>query len=142
MNFNDDDTLAIGQLKKFANLYLARKKIREKDKELTARLMEMQTPLIDHLLDHGLLNLPLKGGNTISMRPRIVPKMKNGATREQVMQALIRDGLGDLVSDNYNTNQLSSYLSDLEKSDEPLPKHLSEVIEIDRIINLVVTGEK
>lgn len=142
MNFNDDDTLAIGQLKKFANLYLARKKIREKEKELTAQLMEMQTSLIDHLLDHGLLNVPLKGGNTISMRPRIVPKMKNGATREHVIQALIRDGLKDLVSDNYNGKRLASYLGDLDKADEPLPKHLSEVIEIDRIINLVVTGEK
>lgn len=142
MIYNDDDTLAIGQLKKFANLYLARKKIREKDKELTAKLMEMQTALIDHMLDHNLINVPLKGGNTIYIQPRIVPKMKKGVTREQVTQALILDGLGDLVTNNHNTNRLASYLGDLDKADQPLPKHLAEVIEIDRVSNLAVTGQK
>ena len=141
MDFNEDDTLAIGQLKKFARLYMARKAIRRKDKELTKQLADMQIPLIDHLLEHDLTTLPLKGGRTIYMQPRIDPKYRDEKyTREDIIEAMQKDGLNALVSKNFNSQQLASYLKELYDNDQKLPEHLDEIIEMVPTTNLVVRG--
>ena len=94
-----DATLAIGQLKKFAGLYLARKKIREMDEKLTKKIMAMQQALIDHLIDHEVNSLPLKGGRTIYIDSKIWPKKKSeDITTEQITEALRKDGLDDFVN--------------------------------------------
>lgn len=142
MKYNDDDTLAIGQLKKFARLYLARKKIRAKEKQLTAQIQNMQTNLIDHLLDHEIVNLPLKGGRTIHMRTTYYPKFKDPSfTKQDVIRALKADGITELVQDDYNAKRFASYLTELVKEDKKLPKNLSEIVETSPVTNLVVTGD-
>jgi hypothetical protein len=140
--YDENDTLAIGQLKKFARLYLARKKIRAKEKQLTAEIQDMQTNLIDHLLDHGIARLPLKGGRTIYMKTTYYPKFKDESyTKQDVIQALKADGITELVQDDYNAKRFSSYLTELVKQNKELPKNLNEIIESSPVTNLAVTGD-
>ena len=62
------------ELKKYARLYLARKKIREKDKELTEELTKMQDVLLQHMATEEIDKFDFKGGITVSTKTLIWPK--------------------------------------------------------------------
>lgn len=135
---NEEATLNIGLYKKYAALYTAKKKLEAKAKELGERLREMQGDLIEELLIHEVDRLPLKGGRTIYIDTKIWPKFKNGATREDVVEALKEDGYHELVAEGYNSQRLASVLREFDKMEEPLPKCLDKVIESNPVANLVV----
>lgn len=126
----------IKRLRKFANRYLARQKIRAKDKELTEWLQEEQRLLIDHMIDQGVDRVSLAGGITLFTKTLIWAKYKG--SKKEVLQALKEcEETREMVSENFNAITLASYLRELNAEDKELPDALKKVLEPDPVSNLI-----
>lgn len=137
---DEDETLNIGQLKKYAGLYLARKKLKQAYDKLGKRLEKMAPSLINHMQDHELLKLPLKGGRTLYIDTKIWSKYLPGKDGLDVVTAAKEDGLYILLGgkEAINAQSMASYLRELDKEEKPLPKNLAGVIEPNPVSNLIV----
>ena len=137
---DENETLNLGQLKKYAALALARKKLQTKEKEIGKRLEKMAPGLIDHLTDHQMTKLPLKGGRTIYIDTKIWSKYLPGKDSFDLATAAKEDGLYEQLGgkEAINAQTLASYLRELDQNDQPLPKNLARVIKPNPVSNLVV----
>ena len=129
------DTALLG---KFARLYLARKKLREKDAELTKRLTEMEQPLIDHMRDQGddaVEQISLKGGRTLVLNTTIWAKVLVD-DKKPLIEALQALDLGYMTSAGVNHQSLSSYLRGLEAEGEELPAELRGLVKANPVDKL------
>lgn len=138
-----DEQLNLGQLKKYAGLFLARQKLKAKEKEIQKRLDDMAPVLINHLLDHGIARLPLVGGRTISMSTRIWSKYLPDKTIEDLIIAAKEDKVYEKLGgkESISAQSLASYLKELDEENKPLPKNLAKVIEPNPVTNLVVKNQ-
>ena len=138
-----DEQLNLGQLKKYAGLFLARQKLKAKEKEIQKRLDDMAPVLINHLLDHGIARLPLVGGRTISMSTRIWSKYLPDKTIEDLITAAKEDMVYEKLGgkESISAQSLASYLKELDEENKPLPKNLAKVIEPNPVTNLVVKNQ-
>ena len=137
---DQNETLNIGQLKKYAALYLARKKLKQAYDKLGKRLEKMAPSLIDHMQDHEVRNLPLKGGRTIYIDTKIWSKYLPGKNGLDVVTAAREDGLFDSLGGKevINAQTLASYLRELNQEEKALPENLAKVIEPNPVSNLIV----
>jgi hypothetical protein len=122
-------------LKKYARKYLARKKIREKDTQLTEELEKMQKVLLDHMGVEEIQKFSFKGGITVSIKKLIWGKYND---RALVIKALKKAGLGDMVSEGFNAQTIASYLREMDKAERDLPKEFKGVLEANRVQTLTV----
>ena len=138
-----DEQLNLGQLKKYAGLFLARQKLKAKEKEIQKRLDDMAPVLINHLLDHGIARLPLVGGRTISMSTRIWSKYLPDKTAEDLITAAKEDKVYEKLGgkESISAQSLASYLKELDEENKPLPKNLAKVIEPNPVTNLIVKNQ-
>lgn len=137
---NENETLNIGQLKKYAGLYLARKKLKTAYDKLGKRLEKMAPSLIEHMQSHELSKLPLKGGRTLYIDIKIWSKYLPDKTAADVITAAREDGLFVSLGGKevINAQTLASYLRELNDEEKPLPKNLAKVIEPNPVRNLIV----
>ena len=137
---DEDETLNIGRLKKYAGLYLARKKLKQAYDKLGKRLEKMAPSLINHMQDHELLKLPLKGGRTLYIDTKIWSKYLPGKDALDMVTAAKEDGLFILLGGKevINAQTMASYLRELNEEEKPLPKNLAGVIEPNPVSNLIV----
>ena len=137
---DENETLNLGQLKKYAALALARKKLKEKDDQIAKRMQSMAPGLIDHLTDHQMMKLPLKGGRTIYIDTKIWSKYLPGKDSSDLVIAAKEDGVYDSLGgkESINAQTLAVYLRELDKNDQDLPKNLARVIKPNPVSNLVV----
>lgn len=135
-----DEQLNLGQLKKYAALFLARQKLKAKEKEIQKKLDTMAPILIEHLIDHEVLRLPLKGGRTLSMTTRIWSKYLPDKTAADLVIAAKEDGIYEQLGgkESINAQSLSAYLKELDEDNRPLPKNIAKIIEPNPVTNLVV----
>lgn len=131
--------LDTNELKKFARLYLARKKLKEKYNELTKTLESMTPGLLDHLIDEEVDTVSLKGGAVVSIQTQIWPKYRD---RGEVAKALKAAGMSDMVEENFNNQTLASYLRELIASGNELPEPLRGVLEPNPVSKLVARKYK
>lgn len=137
---DENESLNIGMLKKYAALYMARKALDRKSDELGKRLSTMAKSLINHLQDHEVVKLPLKGGRTIYIDTRIWSKYLPGKTADDLIIAAKEDQIYDKLGgkETINAQTLGAYLRELVKNKEPIPKNLAKVIEANPVSNLIV----
>jgi hypothetical protein len=126
--------LNTNMLKKYARKYLARKKIREKDTQLTEELEKMQKILLDHMDVEDTQRFSFKGGITVFRRRQIWGKYND---RKLVIKALKKAGLGDMVSEGFHAQTIASYLREMDKAERNLPEELKGVLEINRDETLI-----
>lgn len=122
-------------LKKYARMYMARKKIRAKDKELTAELVKMQKVLLDHLDVEGIDKFSFKGGLMVFRRTRHWPKYED---KKLAIEAFKAANMGDMVSEDFNAQTISSYLTELFESGQDLPKEFEGKLESNPVQTLIV----
>jgi len=127
---------------KFARLYLARKKLKEKATQINKELENMQGPLLDHIIDEGLNKVSFPGGITVSIDKKIWPKYlakdEFGQTdKHAIATALKEAGLNEYVEEGYNTNSIAAYLRELDRDKTNLPEALKGIIEPNSVNKLV-----
>lgn len=131
------EALNVTLLKKFARLYLARKKLDEKSRQLGKQLIEMEPALIRHMTDLETNTVNFKGGITLKKDSTIYAK-KKVEEKKLIIEALRKSGLDYLLAENYNSNSLSAYVRERYNSGKDLPEALAEVIEADPVEKLKV----
>ena len=121
--------LNVELLGKYARIYLARKKLRDKDKDLTDRLQQMEQALIDHMQDQGddgVDQISLKGGRTLQIKTTLWGKILT-SDKTKLVNILRVLGLGHIVSDaTVNHQKLAGYLRELDRDGEKIPPELEE----------------
>jgi hypothetical protein len=137
---DESESLNIGRLKKYAALAEARRKLKEKYDQLGKRLANMAPALINHLIDHEMDKVPLKGGRTIYIDTKIWSKYLPGKTIEDLVNAAKEDGIYEQLGgkESLNAQSLAAYLRELDRQEKDLPKNLKQVIEPNPVSNLVV----
>lgn len=140
MEIDENETLNLGQLKKYAAYYMVRKKLKAKYDEYGKKLEKMAPSLITHLVDRQLDKVPLKGGRTIYIDTKIWGKYLEGKNNLDLVTAAKEDGIFELLGgkENVNMTTLASYLRELNQNEEPLPKNLARVIKPNPKDNLIV----
>jgi hypothetical protein len=133
-------TLDIGQIKKFAAIAMARKKLKQKYDELGKKLEGMMPGLINHLITCEVNKVPLIGGRTVYIDTKIWAKNLEGKTGIDVAAAAKKDGIFELLGgkEAVNAQTLASYLRELDQNQEKLPKNLAGVIKPNPVSKLIV----
>lgn len=122
-------------LSRYVELALRRKQLKEEYEELGKKLEELEPMLIQHMIEAGTTKLTLNG-SAISIETKIWPKLLR--PRDEVVLALERAGLGDMVSKNFNTNRLAAYLRELDAVNEDVPEPLRDYIAKNPVDSIVV----
>jgi hypothetical protein len=103
---------------------------------LAAEGSELDKLILDAMVEQGIDTLPGVDGRTPYLYPqrfiakRVDPDTGEPFTGEQVMAAMRVAGLGAMISENYNGNQLKAAMVELVDNDEELPPALDAVVEI------------
>ena len=131
--------LDIKELGRYARLYLARKKLKEKYDALTKKLVPMEKALINHMLDQDepVERISLKGGITIDIGTMIWAKVLTD-DKQKLAEALTEAGLEHMLSSGVNAQSLSAYLRELDRENQPLPDILKDLIEPNPVDSLKV----
>jgi hypothetical protein len=106
------------------------RKIKAADRELRAMKTERATlepTVLEMLGAHGVGSIKVDG-YLVGMRRRVWAHLEEGVSKEQACDALISAGLGHFVSRGYNSQTISSWMNDLDKSGEPIPEPLVGVL--------------
>lgn len=124
------------RLRRFARRYLARSMLRAKDTQMTEWIEKEQKILIDHLIDEGVDKVSLAGGITLFTKTLIWAKCKG--TKAEVLSALKEcDDTKEMVSENFSSQTLASFLRELDREEKELPEILKKVMEPNPTISLI-----
>jgi hypothetical protein len=122
------------ELKRFGRLYLARKKIREKDRELTKEIGKLEGPLMEHMATEEVDKVSLKGGITLNISTIIYAKKK--APDHLIAEALKAIGRDDLVNTVINSTSLSKAVREIIERGEDLPEEFRGLVAAEPKSNL------
>lgn len=92
---------------------------------------------LEQMAQEGVPSITVDG-NTWFMRPRSYVEKIDGATPEDIREALIESGLGSMLTTNYNSNSLRSLLVEFRDSDGKIsvPDKLAAVVRLAESITL------
>jgi phage host-nuclease inhibitor protein Gam len=116
------------KLREFADLYLKHKKLEAECKVLAKEIEQMESVLIDHLMDEGVDKVSLTGGITVSISRQVWPKYKFGKGKEDLVAALKKEGLENLVTTGVNAQTFAALLREYDR-DGHIPPAIAEVVE-------------
>jgi hypothetical protein len=88
----------------------------------------LQQAVVDAFLAEGVQSVKTSDGVTISLHRRWWPKLREGATRDDVVAVLSKQW-PDLVRPNYNGNSFNALVAECMKTDGALPEELARVVE-------------
>lgn len=116
-------------LRAFVQADIERKELADRLKAAEQRCQEMQGPLLDYFTQSGMENVRVDGRLVhIVKRHKVVPR--DGYSKEDVCEALVNTGHGDLVSTTYHWTRMSSLVKQAEEEGTDLPEELLDKIQI------------
>jgi hypothetical protein len=98
------------------------------------RLDEIEPELMQQMTCDGVQRVNAHG-RTVYIHRQLWAKPKDG-DKNAVCEALRGCGLGQYVSETFNTNSLSAYIRELEQQQQPVPEPLAAVIETSEVFRL------
>lgn len=119
------------RLRKWVKLDKLKKRLEAKLEETKEIMSKLQDPLINAMIEAGIASIKIDQRNvgiTSRIWAKILIEIETDEDREKVIQAIKNAGLKNLVKEGYNYLSLSSYISELIKSGEPLPKEFDGII--------------
>jgi len=116
-------------MKEFAQLENDKNKLEAKLKDIKQRTAEIMPVIMEHMLTDEIDHITMNG-RTIFIQKSIFARYEN---RYDAIQALKKAGWTDYVNENFNANQLSARLRELDKEGQDLPPEFDGVIEKNEI---------
>ena len=105
--------------------------LREVNRKIAETEPEVRTEMLDHQIDK--LPITVDGESiTLHFRTELWAKPIDG-DKAAVVKVLKTCGLGDYVSETYNTSSLSAYVRDRLGDDLPLQPTLASVLKLDEV---------
>jgi len=129
----------IAVLDELVRLRIERSQLEKREKEIIKRVRELQ-PALKSYFDTNPIQAVTINGYNVKLDRTIWAVSKTG-NKEEDCTALKRAGLGQFVSETYNSNTLSAYVRDLEEHVEPgntveLPPELAEYFEVKEVFEV------
>ena len=129
------------EARKFAALTLEKREAEAKLKEIKAEMSEMETRLIETMVEEQIPKLQFKFGDEgITIFPRTMlwvrPKGPAPEDRQAVVKALKKAHLGDFVREDYNTSTLSAWARERLAEGTDLPPSITAVVELQPQVTL------
>lgn len=130
----DDDRLP--QL--YARLHRVKKQLKEKRKEVSSIMSEMEQRILDYFTEMGYQNIKTQDG-TVHLWSTIRASKQGGVDWEQACTAVKRAGWEELVEDRFHSGSLASvirerieseYDGDVEAFMEDMPDEFRESINV------------
>jgi len=115
-------------LAKFVKLDNEKRELKLKLDGVTKKLEETQQKLLQRFEVEGIQSIKV-GKTTVYLHRQLWATVKGG-DRERACEALAAAGLGEYVSANFNTNQVSAYFRELEESNERIPEGLEAAFNV------------
>lgn len=102
--------------KEFAALSRKKRKVEAELDRIKTRLAEIEPVLLDIWAASGLNRITVDGVSMF-IHSQLWAGIAEGYTREQAVDGLKAAGLGDFVTENYNSNSLSAFFREQVKND-------------------------
>jgi len=109
--------LDFSKIREFAELTERSKELDDEQKSIKARLDELEPVILNQMADEGLQNVRINN-RTYYIRRDLYTGPAEGFDKPSVTLALKEAGLGEYVSETYNSNSLSAYVRSLKQSIE------------------------
>lgn len=115
--------------KEYAELSKEKRKIEADLERIKNRLAEIEPMLLDMWAEAGLNKITVDGVSMF-IHTQLWAGVADGATREDAVNGLKAAGLGDFVTENYNSNSLSAYFREQAKNGDMEAIELPEGIKL------------
>ena len=122
-------------VKEFTELETEKKLLEYELEKVKKRINEISPGIMDQFADNGIKNLNMNG-RSVFIERKLWAKISDGKTKEEAIEAIKDAGYGILVSEGYNSQQLSSLLREFDKNGKDLPEQFKEVIEASEVFKL------
>lgn len=123
--------------KKYAELLQMKRDIEGELKDCKADIAELEPLVLNKMAEDQMtrITLSLEGETaTLHTHTTVWARPKNG-NKEAVIEALASNpDLADLVSENYNTMQLSAYVREVLSNNQPLDPVLAKALHLDEVV--------
>ena len=106
------------KLRRFAELTERKKAIEAEEKAIKAEMDALEPVVIEMMADQGLKNANING-RTYYINRRLFAGPDEGYDKTNVSNALKAAGLGDYVTESYNSNSLAGYVRSVIKEATP-----------------------
>jgi hypothetical protein len=121
-------------------------RLHETQKTLEAQLKivkgdkaKIEESLLDQFAEDGVQNIKTSDGKTVYVLRQLWASKDEGVSDEEATEALEEAGLDEYVRTTFNASQLSSWVREQDKLEEPLPKSFEGVIRVAEKFSLRVT---
>ena len=114
------------KLKKYIQLNDEIKELKQRQIELTLSKDELQDEIFTEMEESGISNMKMDG-RTIYLHKQTWVRAND---KTEACAYMKEHGLEDYVKEDFNTNSLSAYYREMEKSDEPLPDGFDKVFNV------------
>lgn len=126
--------LNMDKLREYAELYLERKKYKDKYNELTEKITEMEQSLLDHMADEGTDKVHLSEGRTISVQEKIWPEYGH---KEIAIEAIRASGIPGMLGEDFNHQRLAGFIRERIRAGKELPEAFKGKIKASPVQKLV-----
>lgn len=137
--------LNTGPFQEYADLELEKRRLDRRLKKVKGRMKQLEPRLKQQLDETGMRNVPLTGKGTIHLNrggwARVVKSNPDAdspsdADKARAIAALKAAGLGDLISEGFNTQTLSGVFREWDKQQQDPPPELEGAIAFEREFNV------
>ena len=119
--------------KRFAALILRKRNSEDELRAVKSEIASLEPLLLEEMRNNQMERLHM-ADTTLYMHRMLVTKPKGD--RQQVVERLRQCGLGDLLTENYNSNTLSAWVREHLANGEQLPELLAPVVETTELVSV------
>ena len=121
--------------KKFGSLVSRKRDIEDELRAVKSEIASLDKLLLEEMRNNQMERLHI-ADCTLYIHKMLIAKPKEGRGRADVVEKLRLCGLGDLVSENYNSNTLSAWVREQLANGEQLPELLSSVVDTTELVSV------
>jgi hypothetical protein len=120
-------------LSEFLDLDEEKRTLEARLKQVKARLEELEPQVVREFEAEGVSKITVRG-RTVYLQRELSPKLGEGFTTEDAVEALKSGGFSDLVKESYNYQTIKAFFKEREsQGEEPIPDELQGVFTFNEI---------
>jgi hypothetical protein len=124
-------------------MIVLKRKLDTQLKRIKRDIRELEGPFIDEMVTEGVprFTVNLDSGETVTLTPSSIERcgVATDYTKEQVAMAMLDNGLGDMVKQDFNLNTLSAAMREARGDDSDLPVGVLTLLEVRTDLSMKAT---
>ena len=104
-------------VQRFAELQQEKRELKDQISDVDQELKDLERHILDHFAESGVQSMKTDQG-TVYMRRDLYASLDGD--RGDAMEALVSEGLEDFIKTDFNLNQISAYVRELDREQETI----------------------